>query len=238
MNILLTNDDGYNHEGLKILYDILKDYGNVTVVAPRDPQSAKSASLTINRGLGVVEYEKNCFHVDGTPVDCVKIALFALNKSFDLVVSGCNDGHNISYDTCYSGTVGACLEAQFHEIPAIAVSTDFDHFSIVKNEFKSIFDYVIQHKLLSSKYLLNVNFPNKQYSSSLGIKITNLYMRKVNISFAYKDGVHYSTRTNRVVCEDKDCDFYAVSTGYISITPLKPNYFDENAYIELQEKII
>lgn len=238
MNILLTNDDGYDHKGLLTLYSILKEYGNVVIVAPRDPQSAKSASITIDRGLGVVEYETDCFHVDGTPADCVKVALFALNRQFDLVVSGCNDGHNISYDTSYSGTVGACLEAQFHLVPAIAFSTDFNHFEIVENETRSVLDFIFKHKLFSTDYLLNVNFPNKHFSKSKGIRLTNLYMRKDNISFAYRDGVHYSTRTNKkVVTTDENSDYSAVYNGYISITPLKPNYFDEKFYQELKEKI-
>ena len=238
MKILLTNDDGYNHPGLLTLYSVLKDYGDITIVAPRDPQSAKSASLTIDRGLGVVEYEKDYFHVDGTPADCVKVALFALNRQLDLVVSGCNDGHNISYDTSYSGTVGACLEAQFHSVPAIAFSTDFDHFDIVKKEAKQVLDFIFKHQLTSDKYLLNVNFPSRQFSQSKGIRITNLYMRKDNISFAYKDGVHYATRTlKKVVCEDENCDYNAVYNGYISITPLKPNYFDESFYQEVKNKL-
>ena len=237
MNILLTNDDGYNHPGLLLLRDILKEYGDVTVVAPRDPQSAKSCSLTIHRGLDIVELENDYYHVDGTPADCVKVALFALNRKFDLVVSGCNDGHNISYDTSYSGTVGACLEAQFHSIPAIALSTDFDHFEIVKKEARNVFNFIRDHKLVSRRFLLNVNFPSIQYSDSKGIKITSLYMRKDHISFAYKDGVYYSSRKTNVICSDPDCDYRAVHDGYISITPLKPNYFDEIIYQEFKKRL-
>lgn len=241
MNILLTNDDGFDHIGLTTLYSILKDYGNVTIVAPKNPQSAKSASITITRGLGVVEYKKDYFHVDGTPADCVKVALFALNRKFDLVISGCNDGHNISYDTSYSGTVGACLEAQFHSVPAIAFSTDFDHFGIVEKETRKVLDYIFKHNLTSKDYLLNVNFPIKKFPESKGIKLTDLYMREDNISFAYKDGIHYASRDSinglDVVCDGDNCDYKAVYEGYISITPLKPNYFDDRILKEVKNKV-
>ena len=112
MNILLVNDDGYKCEGINILFNKLQKYGNVIMVAPKEFMSAKSCSLTLKSSLEFKEFDKNKYYLSGFPADCVSFAFWYFKDiKFDLVVSGCNDGPNISYDTLYSGTIGACLQA-------------------------------------------------------------------------------------------------------------------------------
>ena len=100
MNILLTNDDGYLATGICLLKDKLSKYGKVVIVAPKEAMSAKSVAITIGRAVEVKQVENDVFYMDGTPADCVAFGLSSLNIDFDLVVSGCNDGFNISYDIC------------------------------------------------------------------------------------------------------------------------------------------
>ena len=175
MNILLTNDDGYDSRGINILKDKLSKYGTVVVVAPDSPMSAKSTSITIGRRLHLNKENKNVFSCDGTPADCVSMGIALLDIKFDLVVSGCNNGLNISYDTIYSGTIGACLQALMYRIPAIAFSTPYDKFELVEKHFEEVFDYILKKNIISNQYLLNVNFPDGEVIK--GIELGELYYR-------------------------------------------------------------
>ena len=133
MNILLTNDDGYNSEGIHILKELLNKYGTVVIVAPKGAMSAKSVSITLEKGIKVEQVDKTTFICEGTPADCVSFGCNALSIKFDLVVSGCNNGFNLSYDTMYSGTVGAALEALTYGIPSIAVSREYNVSTSLQN---------------------------------------------------------------------------------------------------------
>jgi len=179
MKILLTNDDGYNSIGIKILFEKLKKYGEVTLIAPEEAMSGKSVSITFGRSVRVNEIEPNVFAMEGTPADCVAFGLSSLNKKFDLVISGINDGLNVSFDTLYSGTIGACLEALTYRVPAIAFSTNIGNFDVASKNIEVVLDYVLDNKLLSKEYLLNVNFPNG--NDVKGIKMTKLHYRKENM---------------------------------------------------------
>src|SRR5574344_571157 len=125
MNILLTNDDGYNSLGIQTLYTALQKYGKVYIIAPEHHMSGKSCSITITEGLVFKKYDEFIYSLDGTPADCVAYALGAFPIQFDLVVSGINDGLNISYDILYSGTIGACQQSLIYGIPTIAFSTNY-----------------------------------------------------------------------------------------------------------------
>jgi len=237
MNILLVNDDGYNKEGLLILKEFLKEYGTVYMSAPRLPQSGKSAAFTYLNGLKVEKVDEYNYIVDGTPVDCTSFALNVLDVKFDLVVSGCNNGFNISYDCFYSGTIGACKEALVHEIPAIAFSTDVKHFEIVKNEFHTVMKYILKHKLISNEYILNINFPSIEYNKSKGIKLTKQYFRKDDFYYEIKDGLYFLDRYEDKFGGDEDCDVYCARNGFISITPIHATSFNLETYKKLKEKI-
>lgn len=221
MNILLVNDDGYFAGGIKLLYNLLLKEHKVVIVAPEKAMSATSVSITIMKNVRATQIDKDIFSFEGTPADCVAFGLSSLNIKFDLVISGCNHGFNISYDTMFSGTVGACLQALTYKVPAIAVSCD-NNFHLVESHFLEVFDYILKNKLLSSEYLLNVNFPLGDEVK--GIKITHLHYRKENEATFYiknSDGTYLADRNILdKECDDENSDVYAVHHGYISLTKL------------------
>ena len=220
MNILLTNDDGYKAEGINLLAKLLSKYANVYIVAPKAVMSAKSVSIILDRPIEVKKVNDNLYVTDGTPADCVAFGLSSLNVKFDLVVSGINHGHNISYDTMYSGTIGACLQALTYKIPAMAVSCEHN-FDIVTEHFDEVWTYIHNMKLLSAEYLLNVNFPlDGEYN---GIRETNIYYRNEATYYEKVKGDLYQAK--RILkdenCNDIKSDVFAVNHGYISISKLK-----------------
>ncbi len=222
MEILLTNDDGYDAEGIRILYEKLKAYGDVTLVAPNDHKSGASVSRIFWNQAHVFEHEEEIISVEGTPADAVAFALHGLNKDFDLIVSGVNNGHNLGADTVYSGTVGAAMEALKHKKKAVAFSTDFNHFDIVRDHFESIFDYILEHDLLSEQYMLNVNFPTRDYSDVKGIRVTELGFRPVKHYYEKSGDHHYTSKRRFLPFEFVDgTDIHAVRNGYVSMTPLQ-----------------
>lgn len=236
MNILLTNDDGYNSQGIKTLKKILSKYGTVVIVAPDSHRSGCSAALTILEPLQLEKVEDNVYKCSGTPVDCVSMGLCCLNADFDLVISGCNHGWNISYDTMYSGTVGAALEALMFFKPAIAVSahpgTDF---SEVEKYFDKVWDFIQKNELLSNNYLLNINFPKDEVKD---IQVGSLYYRHDQNFFTHdKDGYHAYRHMQVDFSDDKNSDCYQVEHGIISIVPLARTYFNPEIYKSLLNKI-
>ena len=236
MRILLTNDDGYNSKGIQLLKKKLSKYGTVVIVAPDSPRSGHSASLTILDPLQLEKVEENVFKCSGTPVDCVSMGLCCLDTDFDLVVSGCNHGWNISYDTMYSGTVGACLEAMIFHKPAVAFSAKHgSDFSEVDEYFEKVWDYINKYNLLSDKYFLNVNFPCGEVKD---IRIGSLYYRNdQNYFIKEKDGYHAYRHMQTNFDDDKDGDCYQVEHGIISIVPLSRSYFDKDIQKELLDRI-
>ena len=124
MNILLTNDDGYRAEGIKILGKHISKFGNVTIVAPENNQSTTSHSISLGKPLRCKKISNNIYSISGLPADCVNFAINSkkINKKFDIVISGINDGANVGDDINYSGTVGAAREGYLHGINSIAVS--------------------------------------------------------------------------------------------------------------------
>ena len=219
MNILLTNDDGFEAKGIKILEQLLKKYGDVYVVAPKHVMSAKSVSIVLDRPIEVKKHNNHLYVTDGTPADCVAYGLSSLGVKFDLVVSGINHGHNLSYDTMYSGTIGACLQSLTYQVPAVAFSCEHN-FELVEEHFDEVFTHIINLKLLSGEYLLNVNFPlSGEYK---GIMDTHLYYRD-RATFYKKvgDDLYQALRDlDDEHCIDPKSDVYAVNHGYISISKL------------------
>ena len=235
MKILLTNDDGYNAIGIQILKEKLQKYGEVTIVAPFTHMSGKSISITIGEWMKVDRIADDTYAVHGTPADCVSFALAGLKEDYDLVVSGCNNGHNLSYDTLFSGTVGACLSALMGRKKTVAFSAPFDDFQVLENNFDEIWDFIIKHNLLSNEYLLNINLPKEK---SKGIRFGKLYYRNDFYYFDKKDDEYYALRDVEKIDnmpEDSDCRL--VKEGYIVITPMTRTPFDENLYQELLKKV-
>jgi 5'-nucleotidase len=221
MKILLTNDDGINTERLKFTEEVLLNYGDVIVVAPKYQQSAKSMSLTI----GSVEYQKlskNRYAVSGTPVDCINFAIQGLEMKPDLIVSGINEGYNIGIDTRYSGTVGACFQGQYFGFKTLALSGDRKGDEIIKNELKTTLDYIFDKNILSKEYTVNVNFPREKFGQSKGILEGRTYHRQHKYSPKLTETTFSPNRSFSIDSScPKDTDIYAYHKGYTSICKIK-----------------
>lgn len=163
MRILITNDDGIESEGLKILLSFAKGIGECTVVAPKREQSGKSHSVELHKSFEVkkIKYEGvDAYYVDSTPPDCVRFAL-SLSSNYDLLFSGINRGYNVGADILYSGTCGAVFEGCVLGIKnSVAFSTHSSSFSYSRKEdLITIWDYITKYNLLSHSRLLNINIP-------------------------------------------------------------------------------
>ena len=236
MHVLLTNDDGFHADGLQTLYSFLKDKVEVSIVAPDRERSATGHAITMHQPLRVIRISENMHHwmVDGTPADCVKLAVeyLLLTNPPDLIISGINRGPNLGNDVLYSGTVSAAIEGFFCKIPSIALSLagygkmDFSPAAIF------IRDKVRQLPVLAKNSVLNFNFPSisppNQY---LGTKYTTLGKRIYrNVFEARKDlrGQTYFWLGGNLVefQQPGNSDIKAIEEGYISITPLNPDITD------------
>ncbi|MCF0236984.1 MAG: hypothetical protein HUK24_00160 [Sphaerochaetaceae bacterium] len=166
MKILITNDDGIEAEGLKILASWAKKLGDVLIVAPKVNQSAKSMSINIRTAFEVLPYEYGngikAYSVDSTPCDCIRIAIDCLHYDCDIVFSGVNNGYNMGQDIPYSGTCGAIFEAVLHENVknAIAFSANFDSFDEIEKNLDTAWSFIEKYNLLQKHNLYNVNMPN------------------------------------------------------------------------------
>lgn len=179
IDILITNDDSINAKGIHFLAKMMTRYGNVTVVAPAEPQSGKSAALSLAtpQYLKKVHYEDGLriYSFEGTPVDCIKLAIneFFHDKRPDLIVSGINHGSNASVASLYSGTLGACIEGTLYDIPSIGFSINTHDedpdFSSVERYGKIILDKFFQNPPSPDVYL-NINFPAIPADQVKGIK--------------------------------------------------------------------
>ena len=180
MKILVSNDDGYDAPGITALAAALSSLAEITVVAPSRNRSATSNSITVDRALRITQADNGFFFVDGTPADCVHLAVTGfLDFRPDLVVSGVNDGANLGDDTIYSGTVAAAMEGYLLGIPSIAVSlaarpaTRFDTAAQVARDIVARY----QASVPSTPWLLNVNVPNVPYAELKGIRTVRLGKR-------------------------------------------------------------
>lgn len=177
MRILITNDDGYQAKGIKVLVDIMKQFGEVTVIAPKVHQSGMSTAVSLGfKQIAHKDLGNGWHYVDATPASCIK---FGLNTMFldnhpDVVVSGINHGSNASIASCYSGTLGAAEEAALNGIPAIGVSLDTLHldadFSGVSKFFGDIFSYIMKNYPEKHGVYYNINFPNIPPEQIKGIR--------------------------------------------------------------------
>ncbi|MBR7782986.1 5'/3'-nucleotidase SurE [Undibacterium luofuense] len=228
MNILISNDDGYLAPGLHALFEALSDFANITVVAPDSNRSGASNALTLDRPLFVEQASSGFYYVNGTPADCVHIALTSLmTVKPDLVVSGINQGQNLADDTLYSGTVAAATEGYLFGVPAIAfsqVDKGWSHLdasaqvaaNLVKRGFAE----------LGQRYLLNVNIPNLPLNQIAGIRKTRLGKRHVSepvIQMTDPKGksMYWIGPPGGADDGGMGTDFEAVSGRYVSVTPLQ-----------------
>lgn len=243
--ILVTNDDGVRAEGIKALARGLQHLGSVVVVAPELEQSASSHSITLDNPLRIKEYAPDRFSVTGTPTDCVLLAIHRiLGKKPDILVSGINHGPNLGEDVIYSGTVAAAIEGYLLGIPSIAISVaswDPVPFDAAARSVRELPERML--KLNGRRPdLWNVNIPASVGEGVKGTVITKLGSRVYNdVIIEKKDprGKDYFWIGGGEPgwSSESESDFAAVSAGYISVTPLRPDMTDYDGIDMLKELI-
>ncbi len=236
MKILLSNDDGYQAPGIVALYAALKADFDVEVVAPEHNNSAKSNALTLNAPLYVHRASNGFRYVNGTPADCVHIALTGLlGYKPDLVVSGINNGANMGDDTIYSGTVGAAMEGYLFGVPALAFS-QVDKDWVLLDEAAAKARELVQHYARGltagqAPWLLNVNIPNRKVQDMLAPKVCRLGRRHaaepvITQQSPRGETMYWIGAAGQVKDEGVGTDFEATRQGHISITPLQVDLTD------------
>ena len=239
MRILISNDDGFQAPGIVALYEALKDVAEVEVVAPEQNNSAKSNALTLHSPLYVHRASNGFRYVNGTPADCLHIALTGLlDYRPDLVVSGINNGANMGDDTIYSGTVGAAMEGYLFGIPSIAfsqVQRDWLHLDAAARKARDLVLQMSQQNLLGSgAWLLNVNIPNLPEDQLGHVKLCRLGRRHaaepVITQQSPRNETMYWIGAAGAAKDDADgTDFHATAQGHIAMTPLKIDLTDHDS---------
>ncbi|MBC8458714.1 MAG: 5'/3'-nucleotidase SurE [Deltaproteobacteria bacterium] len=240
--ILVTNDDGIESEGLKTLARSMETLDTVYIVAPDRERSATGMAVTLQRPLRIKQIASQAYAVDGTPVDCVNLALAAVMPEWpSLIVSGINKGSNLGNDIYYSGTVAAAIRGAFLRIPSIAISL-ID--SIPPCYYKTAADVAIRvAKMIQSQdnsddLLLNINVPNLPISQIQGIEITRqdrtAYAPGVEKRINPKGMEYYWTGgTRKKPPNPEGIDLHEVACGKVSITPLQLDLTDYKMREEL-----
>lgn len=223
MKILITNDDGFDAVGIRLLAEWAKTKGEVTVVAPKIEQSGTSHGIDF---MTPAEIKKQpvidgitVYSMESTPADCVRFGIIGLGEKYDLVLSGINKGVNVGEDLVYSGTVGAIFEAAKNGVPGIAFSSFPDGMQFASEQLDRIYDYFCEHDLLSHNDLYNVNIPN----TVEGIRMTYQGSKYFADYFVKQENDIYIQVGGPIpdVCpEDIDRDTVAIHKNYITVTPL------------------
>ena len=239
--ILVTNDDGYRSEGIRALAKALSGLGSVTIVAPVLEASAIGHALTLRHPLRLEAVEEHTYAVDGTPTDCVNIAVTQVfNGLPDLVVSGINKGWNLGDDITYSGTVAGALEGALLGVPAIAVSlrqTRGDYDFTFAARAAAVMGDAILRRPLPSRTFLNINLPK---GPPKGYRVTVQAKRNHVTSVAErhdpKGRAYYWIEEGQNEWEPHDrSDYQAVRDGYVSVTPLQPDLTGHEALSIVEE---
>ncbi|MEW6164653.1 MAG: 5'/3'-nucleotidase SurE [Pseudomonadota bacterium] len=229
MRILLSNDDGYFAPGLAALARGMEGLGEVTVVAPERNRSGASNSLTLDRPLHLKAAPNGFHYVNGTPTDCVHLAVTGmLDHEPDMVLSGINFGPNMGDDTIYSGTVAAAMEGYLLGVPSIALSLAsfegryFDTAATVARELAERF----QARPFGAPVLLNVNVPDVPYGELKGLRVTRLGRRHkaepvVKQASPRGETVYWVGAAGAAADAGEGTDFHAVDNGWVSVTPLQ-----------------
>ncbi len=252
MRVLITNDDGINATGLKILAKMAKKFGDCFVIAPLNEQSAKSHALNLNNSFQIEKVNDlidgvKTYIVDSTPADCVRTACYFLKENFDLVFSGINHGYNLGEDIFYSGTVAAAIEGVLCQKKALSFSMAKDAFNnndnikIIEKQLEKAMNYIFNNHLLDIHSLYNVNIPlnNKQILLTYQ-SIIHHYDEYYHDQFDQSSNKHYINCMSKPIYDDvikeKGSDFNAVLTNNISITPLKISKTEDDVLKYLKNK--
>jgi len=229
MKILVSNDDGYLSTGINALTDALAEVADVVVVAPDRNRSAASNSLTLSTPLRVTQFAENRYKVDGTPSDCVHLALTGfLEEEPDLVVSGINHGANLGDDVIYSGTVAAAMEGRFLGLPTIAVSLVGHHLTHFDTAARVAVMLVkkLERSSLASDTVLNVNVPDVPFDELNGIRAARLGFRHkseqiVRDKDPYGRPIYWVGPAGKGQDAGEGTDFHAIESGAVAVTPLR-----------------
>jgi 5'-nucleotidase len=228
MKILISNDDGFLAPGLKVLARVLAEVAEVTVVAPDRNRSGASNSLTLDNPLRAYMGENGFISVNGTPTDCVHLAVTGLlNEMPDMVVSGINEGSNLSDDVLYSGTVAAATEGRFLGLPSIAVSLagpKCQNYETAAQIAKILVLHLVADPLPKDT-ILNVNVPDLELSQIKGFEVTRLGTRHIaepTVKALDPRGrkIYWVGQPGPEQDAGPGTDFHAVNMGFVSITPL------------------
>lgn len=229
MRILISNDDGYFAPGIDILAKALADIADVTVVAPEQDRSGASNSLTLDRPLSLRRAAGGFYYVNGTPTDCVHLAVTGmLDDVPDMVVSGINNGANMGDDTIYSGTVAAATEGYLLGVPSIAVSLVSKtpiHYATAARVTRELVAR-FQRQAFREPVLLNVNVPDLPYEELQGLRVTRLGKRHkaepvVKAVTPRGETVYWVGAAGAAQDAGEGTDFHAVKNGFVSVTPLQ-----------------
>ena len=242
MKILISNDDGYQAPGIVALFEALHDLADVEVVAPEQNNSAKSNALTLHSPLMVQQAANGFRYINGTPADCVHVALTGLlGYRPDLVVSGINNGANMGDDTIYSGTVGAAMEAYLFGIPAIAfsqVEKGWGHLDAAAQQARQLVQQMLKDGVPSAvggqkPWLLNVNIPNLPTAQIKAAKICRLGRRHVAEAVITQvnprgETMYWIGGAGAAKDDADGTDFHATTQGHVAITPLQTDLTDHD----------
>ena len=229
MKILLSNDDGYQSEGLATLALALSDLAEITIVAPDRNQSGASHSLTLETPLRVGKTRDGIYYVNGTPTDCVHLAITGLlDHEPDMVIAGINHGANLGDDVLYSGTVAAAVEGRFLGLPAIAVSLaghNLKHFDTAGQAIRVLFER-LRESPLPPDTILNVNVPDVPYQELRGFEATRLgYRHRAEPVVQSQDPkgrpVFWVGAAGAGQDAGAGTDFHAVEHSRVSVTPMQ-----------------
>ena len=229
MRILLCNDDGYQARGLRILAEYLADLADLTIVAPDRNHSGASNSLTLDRPLRVEQVDANFYYVNGTPTDCVHVAITGLlEREPDMVISGINHGANLGDDVLYSGTVAAAMEGRFLGFPAVAVSLVLDegqHFATAASVTRKLVEQMTKTPLPRDS-ILSINVPDVPLQAINGFRATRLGFRHkaepvVKARDPKNQPIYWIGPAGPGQDAGPGTDFHAIGEGCVSITPIK-----------------
>lgn len=251
MKILLTNDDGIYAEGLCALYETLYLEHEVYIVAPETERSAVGHAITIDQPLRVTKVRIGKYFwgyaINGTPADCVKLAIYELVGPVDLIVSGINKGANVGINLLYSGTVSAATEAKILGYPSIAVSIDAykDIDYCFAANFVSIFVNYVFNLPLDLPFCLNINIPHINPYKIKGIKFVRQSTAKLKEIFDKRldlhDKIYYWQGAEEHTEKDPETDVVALKEGYITVTPIQfdlTNYSSLNTLKQISDKLV
>ncbi|MDX1517947.1 MAG: 5'/3'-nucleotidase SurE [Woeseiaceae bacterium] len=242
MKILVSNDDGYLATGINVLATALEKVADVVVFAPDRNRSAASNSLTLSTPLRVKQVGDNRYSVNGTPSDCVHLALTGyLDYEPDLVVSGINHGANLGDDVIYSGTVAAAMEGRFLGLPTIAVSLvghKLTHFDTAARVVSDMVQKLATSEL-SADVILNVNVPDRPFDELTGITAARLGFRHKSEPVVRSKDPHGRTifwvgPAGKGQDAGDGTDFHAIENGAVSVTPLKVDLTRHDALPQLK----